>query len=201
MSPHRRLIVILRRTARALVALLVMALTWTGGQAYAAASQDGDVTAAARVLTYDTSAAGEFVSAVHQGANAWNASVSNVRLVPVQAGQQANIRVIADNGWPRALRTSLGNGTVYMGRQAVNQGYNTIRIASHELGHILGLPDIKPGPCSSLMSGSTAGVSCTNPYPDSRERSTVEWYFAGSLTAVEPRAFHHPAPALVAQRL
>lgn len=201
MSPHRRLIVILRSTARALVALLVVALTWTTGQAFATTSaQDGDVTAAARVLTYDTSGAAEFVAAVHRGAEAWNASVSNVRLTPVQAGQRANIRVIADNGWPRAQRTSLGNGTVWMGRQAVNQGYDTIRIASHEFGHILGLPDIKPGPCSSLMSGSTAGVSCTNPYPDSRERSAVERYFAGSLVAVQPRAFHAPAPALVLHR-
>jgi snapalysin len=79
-----------------------------------------------------------------------------------------------DDGWPRAEVTSLGNGTVYFGREAVDQGYNTTRIASHELGHILGLPDVKPGPCSSLMSGSTGGVDCTNANPDESEKAEVE---------------------------
>jgi snapalysin len=56
-----------------------------------------------------------------------------------------------------------------------------VRIASHEFGHILGLPDVKPGPCSSLMSGSSAGVSCTNPYPNSTERSRVQSLYAPRL--------------------
>ncbi|MEV5321209.1 snapalysin family zinc-dependent metalloprotease [Streptomyces sp. NPDC052687] len=129
---------------------------------------------AARVLTYDASASAEFRAAVDRGAAIWNESVDNVELRPAAAGQRANIRILADNGWPRALTTSLGNGTVYIGRQAVNQGYDTIRISAHELGHILGLPDRKPGPCSSLMSGSSAGVSCTNPYPNTAERAEVE---------------------------
>ncbi|MDB1090044.1 snapalysin family zinc-dependent metalloprotease [Streptomyces sp. ACA25] len=162
---------------------MVTALAWTGGQAFAATSAEDDRPFAARVVTYDASGAAEFRQAVDRGAAAWNQSVANVRLEPVRAGQRANIRVVADNGWPRARMTSLGNGTVWMGRQAVAEGYNSVRIASHEFGHILGLPDVKPGPCSSLMSGSSAGVSCTNPYPDSRERAAVERYFGGSLAA------------------
>ncbi len=80
----------------------------------------------------------------------------------------------------------LGSGTVYIGRQAVNQGYDTVRISSHELGHILGLPDRKPGPCSSLMSGSSAGVSCTNPYPNAAEKAEVEENFSASVRASVP---------------
>ncbi|WP_394814755.1 snapalysin family zinc-dependent metalloprotease [Streptomyces millisiae] len=179
----------LAKAARLLLTTLLAALLWTGGQAVAAPQEADGRPLAARVLTYDASGSAEFAAAVARGAAIWNESVSSVDLVPVQAGQRANIRVVADDGWPRAQTTSLGNGTVWMGRQAVNEGYNTIRIAAHELGHILGLPDIKPGPCSSLMSGSTAGVSCTNPYPNSSERSRVESAFGGALAARAPATY------------
>ncbi|KOG42459.1 snapalysin family zinc-dependent metalloprotease [Streptomyces resistomycificus] len=164
-------------------AALAAALTLAGGQAYAAAagSGSGDELRAARVVTYDASASAEFRAAVDRGAAIWNESVDAVELRPATAGQRANIRILADNGWPRAQTTSLGNGTVYIGRQAVNQGYDTVRISAHELGHILGLPDRKPGPCSSLMSGSSAGVPCTNPYPNAAEKAQVEGNFDAAL--------------------
>ncbi|CAM5237618.1 snapalysin family zinc-dependent metalloprotease [Streptomyces fumanus] len=171
----------IRTLTRGLAAALVVTFPLAGGQALAAPAEPAG--AAARVVTYDASGAAEFRSAVDRGAAIWNESVDAVELRPVAAGQRANVRVLADNGWPRALPTSLGNGTVYIGRQAVNQGYNTVRISSHELGHILGLPDRKPGPCSSLMSGSSAGTACTNPYPDAAERAEVEGNFGGALTA------------------
>ncbi|MGP3966647.1 snapalysin family zinc-dependent metalloprotease [Streptomyces sp. 6N223] len=185
----------LRNAARALVTMLVVALTWTAGQASAAPSPSpAPAPAQAVVVTYDTSGAEEFVDAVHSGADVWNESVANVRLEPAEPGAAANVEILADDGWPRAQTTSLGNGTVWMGRQAVNEGYDVIRIAAHELGHILGLPDIKPGPCSSLMSGSTAGIDCTNPYPDAAERAAVEDNFAATTAgagsaAFEPRMF------------
>ncbi len=168
------------------LAAALVALSLTGGQAAAAAPGPADTILAARVLTYDAAGAAEFRSAVDRGAAIWNASVDAVELRPVTAGQRANIRVLADNGWPRALPTTLGNGTVYIGRQAVDQGYDTVRISSHELGHILGLPDRKPGPCSSLMSGSSAGVSCTNPYPNAAEKTEVEDNFGGVLAGRTP---------------
>ncbi|GAA1910319.1 snapalysin family zinc-dependent metalloprotease [Streptomyces sodiiphilus] len=158
-------------------ALLLVTLALAGAPAATAAPAPEAPSTAAVVLTYDASGAAEFTSAVHAGAQVWNASVSNVELRPVQSGQQANIRVYADNGWPRAYTSRLGNGYWYMGRQAVNEGYDTIRIAAHEFGHLLGLPDVKPGPCSSLMSGSSAGVSCTNRYPNAQERAAVERRF------------------------
>ncbi|WP_052852879.1 snapalysin family zinc-dependent metalloprotease [Streptomyces avicenniae] len=176
----------LTRAVTALAATLALgvSLTGTAGATDTSAAPTGDVAAAAVVLTYDASGSAEFASAVAQGAAVWNTSVANVRLEPVAPGRRANIRIVADNGWPRAQTTSLGNGTVWMGRQAVAEGYHTVRIAAHELGHILGLPDIKPGPCSSLMSGSTGGVSCTNIYPNSQERAWVEDDFSTTLAAV-----------------
>ncbi|MGW0706107.1 snapalysin family zinc-dependent metalloprotease [Streptomyces sp. NPDC002643] len=174
--------------ARTLVHGFTVALTAAltlGGQVYAAAPDSGGQSlAAARVLTYDASSSAEFKAAVDRGAEIWNESVDSVELRPVAAGQRANIRIVADNGWPRAQTASLGNGTVWMGRQAVDQGYNTVRISAHELGHILGLPDRKPGPCTSLMSGSSAGVACVNPYPDAAEKAEVE----GNFTALDLRA-------------
>ncbi|GGW49597.1 snapalysin family zinc-dependent metalloprotease [Streptomyces griseoloalbus] len=166
-----------------LAAVLVMSFPLLDGRAVAAPSADSAVpVVAARVLTYDASGAAEFKSAVDRGAAIWNESVDSVELRPAASGQRANIRVVADNGWPRAVPGSLGNGTVYIGRQAVDQGYYTIRIAAHELGHMLGLPDRKPGPCSSLMSGASAGTACTNPYPNAAEQAEVEENFEGART-------------------
>ncbi|WP_066944030.1 snapalysin family zinc-dependent metalloprotease [Streptomyces lushanensis] len=170
-----------------LAAALAVTFSLMGGQAAVAAPPaDADRALAARVVTYDASGSAEFRSAVDRGAAIWNESVDAVELRPAATGQRANIRVLADNGWPRAITTSLGNGTVYIGRQAVTEGHNTIRISSHELGHILGLPDRKPGPCSSLMSGSSAGTSCTNAYPNATEKAEVERYFGGAFAATAP---------------
>ncbi|MBC6461136.1 snapalysin family zinc-dependent metalloprotease [Actinomadura sp. HBU206391] len=119
---------------------------------------------------------------------AWNSSVQNVRLVKVSSGGRAEIRIVADDGWPRATLGPVrpgGRVTVWFGRQAVNDGYDTTRIAAHELGHSLGLPDRKPGPCSSLMSGSTGGVACSNATPNAAERSAVNANYAGAAVSVQ----------------
>ncbi|HEX8345442.1 MAG TPA: snapalysin family zinc-dependent metalloprotease [Actinoplanes sp.] len=165
----------LRRFAALLLATVV---TVAGGQ-FAGASP---AAAAPRVLYYDASQAQEFVSVVHQGARNWNSRVGNVRLEPVPAGRTPNIRVYADNGWPRAYVTSLGSGRWYMGRQAVNQGYHQPRIATHEFGHLLGLPDRRTGLCADLMSGSSAPVSCTNEFPNTREAAAVDAAFRSGTT-------------------
>ncbi|PPS90579.1 snapalysin family zinc-dependent metalloprotease [Streptomyces sp. MH60] len=179
-----------------LAAAALLSLPLLSGEAVAAGAS-GDAAgspAAARILTYDASGSAEFRSTVDRGAAIWNESVEGAELRPATAGQRANIRVLADDGWPRALTTSLGNGTVWIGRQAVDEGYNTVRISSHELGHILGLPDRKPGPCSSLMSGSSAGTACTNPYPSAAEKAEVENNFGGA--AVGPSALAASVPVL-----
>jgi snapalysin len=135
-------------------------------------------------LYYDDSQAAEFKSAVVAGAESWNSSVQNVHLVEATAGQTAEITIVAFDGWPQSELGPIhpgGHGTVWYGREAVDEGYDLTRIAAHELGHSLGLDDAKPGPCSSLMSGSTGGVDCTNATPNAAERAGVEANYANGV--------------------
>lgn len=170
----------LRRT------VLGVAVTLLGLVGVAAPQASAEVSTAAVVITYDDSQAAEFVDAVAAGVEVWNTHVSNVRIERAGPGTDADITVIANDGWPQA---TLGpffpgeSGTVWYGRQAVNDGYDLVRIASHEFGHILGLPDVKPGPCESLMSGSTGGVDCTNAIPNAEEIAAVEANYAGGRIA------------------
>jgi snapalysin len=175
---------VFRRALIGLLATTAMTAALVAGTAPQAVADDVGV--AVVTITYDDSRAGEFKDAVARGIAIWNASVTSVRIVKAATGTRANVQVIADDGWPRATLGPVrpgGSGTVWFGRQAVNDGYNVVRIASHEFGHILGLPDRKPGPCSSLMSGSSAGVSCTNPNPDSTERNRVQSLYAGGFVS------------------
>jgi snapalysin len=173
---------VFKRTLVGLLAITAMTTALVTGTA--AHQARADVGVAVVTLTYTDARAAEFKAAVARGVEIWNASAPNVNIRWVPDGTRADITVIADNGWPRATLGPVrpgGSVTVWMGREAVADGYNTIRIAAHELGHSLGLPDVKPGPCSSLMSGSTGGVSCTNPNPNTAERNRVQRTYAGSL--------------------
>jgi snapalysin len=153
----------------------------------ASAEPSAQVNAAAVVLTYDDSQAAEFVDVVAQGVAVWNDALTNVQIDRVAAGETADIDIVANDGWPQA---TLGpffpgeHGTVWYGREAVVDGYNQVRIASHELGHILGLPDMKPGPCESLMSGSTGGVDCQVTQPNAEEIAEVEANYANGAATV-----------------
>ncbi|MEU8410893.1 snapalysin family zinc-dependent metalloprotease [Micromonospora sp. NPDC048842] len=160
---------------RAALAMLVAILAAAGIQL-----ATGTPAAAVRTVYYDASRTGEFRTNFDQAAQIWNSRVSNVRLL---AGTPASITIYVDEGWPRAQPTGLGSGRIWMGRTAVNQGYDRTRIATHEVGHILGLPDRRTGLCSDLMSGSSAPVSCRNANPSAAEASRVNSLFAGSLAA------------------
>ncbi len=172
----------LRRAALALAAATAALL------APAAPALSAPAPSAVRVLYYDSGRAAEFVAAVDQGAAVWNAAVTSVRLQKAQAGGRVDIRITAADGWPYAVTTSLGRGSISFGRQAVDQGYHPPRIAAHELGHILGLPDRRTGLCADLMSGSSAPTSCRNDRPNAAEAARVQRNFA--TRAQLPAAVH-----------
>lgn len=152
---------------------------------------------AAVTITYDASGAEEFQQAVDNAAATWNASVKNVH---IQAGTPADFTVVADDGWPRTQMTSLGHGETWFGREAVNEGYYVPRIATHEMGHILGLPDNRTGLCSDLMSGHSAPVDCQNDKPSPAEAAQVDENFANGTSQVKPGTMLLDAPETAGAR-
>ncbi|PVC82203.1 metalloprotease [Streptomyces sp. CS090A] len=145
--------------------------------------------AAVVTLRYDDSRAGGWEAAIAAGVASWNANVDNVKLVEAAPGARAEIQIVATSGWPQATLGPVrpgGQVRVELGSQAVTEGHDKTRIAAHEIGHSLGLPDTKPGPCSQLMSGSSAGISCRNSVPNATEQSRVESFYANGLASRTP---------------
>ena len=154
-------------------------------------SEPGVAMNAAAVVTlrYDDSRAGGWEAAITAGVASWNQNVGNVRLVEAAPGTRAEIQIVATSGWPQATLGPVrpgGQVRVELGSQAVSQGHDKTRIAAHEIGHSLGLPDTKPGPCSQLMSGSSAGTSCRNAVPNAAEKARVESAYANGLASLSP---------------
>ncbi|MFC7303406.1 snapalysin family zinc-dependent metalloprotease [Streptomyces monticola] len=144
---------------------------------------------AAVTLRYDDSQARGWEAAITAGVASWNNNVDNVKLVEAPPGTRAEIQIVATSGWPQASLGPVrpgGRARVELGSQAVAQGHDKTRITAHELGHNLGLPDTKPGPCSQLMSGSSAGTSCKNAIPDATEQARVEAAYGNGIAALVP---------------
>ncbi|GGO45652.1 snapalysin family zinc-dependent metalloprotease [Streptomyces lasiicapitis] len=140
-------------------------------------------------IRYDDSRAAGWEAAIAAGVASWNSNVDNVKLVEAPPGTRAEIQIVATSGWPQATLGPVrpgGRAQVQLGQQAVTDGHDKTRIAAHELGHNLGLPDTKPGPCSQLMSGSSAGTSCKNAVPDAAEQARVERAYAGGAASRTP---------------
>ncbi|MFD4985607.1 snapalysin family zinc-dependent metalloprotease [Streptomyces sp. NPDC058374] len=171
------------------VAAAITLATATAAHAVPAPDTAAESTAAAVTLRYDDSRAVGWEAAISAGVASWNANVDNVKLVEAAPGTRAEIQIVATSGWPQATLGPVrpgGQARVELGSQAVTEGHDKTRIAAHELGHSLGLPDTKPGPCSQLMSGSSAGTTCTNAVPNAAERSRVQSAYAGGLASRTP---------------
>ncbi|MFC7547975.1 snapalysin family zinc-dependent metalloprotease [Plantactinospora sp. GCM10030261] len=170
-----------RRILRGLVTLMAMVTVGFGATAVAAAPAAAAPSQLAATVCYNTSQAGPFASYANQAASIWNNATNNVTLS--QCG--SNLRIYYTyGGGSYAVRYSLGNGYVVIDYYQAQQ-YSPLRIMTHEIGHILGLPDNYNGSCAILMSGGSAGTSCTNPYPSSSEAARVDQLFAGRLAGTD----------------
>jgi snapalysin len=164
----------------ALLALPLLGLPALSASATPAAPQ-------VRTVYYQNEASSAWSSAVTTAIANWNAAEHNVKFA---AGTSRNSTVTIESysGWPETEPDSPGAGTVYLGQEAVTEGYDRTRITAHELGHILGLPDNYNGDCSILMSGHSAGTSCTNAKPGASEAAQVDQIFAGDTADVRARS-------------
>ncbi|MEU5722400.1 snapalysin family zinc-dependent metalloprotease [Micromonospora sp. NPDC047738] len=149
--------------------------------------------AAVRNVCYNTSQAGPFAGYANQAATIWNNATNNINMA--QCGSNLMIYYTYGGG-SYAVRNSLGNGYVVIDYYQAQQ-YSPLRIMTHEIGHILGLADNYNGNCAILMSGGSAGTSCTNPYPSAGEAAAVDSYFrttVRSATTAQVFTGSWPAP-------
>ncbi|UXY33741.1 snapalysin [Streptomyces albidocamelliae] len=135
---------------------------------------------------YNASQAPSFRSQISSAASIWNSSVSNVKLQATSGGADFAYYEGNDSRGSYASTNGHGSGYIFLD-YAQNRQYDSIRVAAHETGHVLGLPDHYSGPCSELMSGGGPGTSCTNRYPNSTERARVNQLWVNGLAKAVAR--------------
>lgn len=143
-------------------------------------AKSGNKTAAVTVV-YRASSAPTFRTQIARSAQIWNNATNNVTLVE-GSNYDFYYREGNDSRGSYAYTDGRGGGYIFLDYRQ-NQIYNSLRVTSHETGHVLGLPDRYSGPCSELMSGGGPGPSCTNATPNANERARVDRIWASGLTA------------------
>ncbi|MEU3742480.1 MULTISPECIES: snapalysin [unclassified Streptomyces] len=137
-------------------------------------------------VRYRTSRAPSFRSQISQSTQIWNSSVSNVKLQETSSSADFEYREGNDSRGSYASTDGRGHGYIFLDYRQ-NQQYNSTRVAAHETGHVLGLPDHYSGPCSELMSGGGPGTSCTNAYPNAQERQRVNSLWAQGVATLQDK--------------
>ncbi|GAA3169302.1 MULTISPECIES: snapalysin family zinc-dependent metalloprotease [Streptomyces] len=171
-----------------IVAVAALVPAMLGATAANVPAQSAPKTSAVVTLTYDASGAGKWADAIKKSAENWNNAVHNVHLQPASSAASADFVYKETNGWPQSTLGPIfpgGRGEVQLGQEAVNEGYDLARVATHETGHILGLPDDYEGPCSEIMSGHGPGPSCTNDKPDATEAAQVDQNYARGASGAQ----------------
>ncbi|MGW1542233.1 snapalysin [Streptomyces sp. NPDC002309] len=150
--------------------------------------------AQAVTVYYDASRAPSFRSQISSAASIWNSSEANVKLEEASGSADFSYYEGNDSRGSHASTNGHGSGYIFLD-YGQNQQYDSVRIVTHETGHVLGLQDNYGGPCSELMSGGSAGPSCTNSYPNATERARVDQVWGTGL-AQAPGTVNQPADPL-----
>jgi snapalysin len=134
------------------------------------------------VIPIDLLLAGSYTDAVRDAMAIWNTTVPTIRFV--EQDTPATLRVkeykTANGTSSHVYINGAGRGWVYL-EVGDAETYRPSRIAAHELGHILSLPDLGPdSPCAKVMSGAWAGPDCVNDHPDAEEITEVTDFFAAN---------------------
>ncbi|WP_018556812.1 snapalysin [Streptomyces sp. BoleA5] len=157
-----------------------------------AAQPDGQ----AVTVYYNDSKAPTFRSQISSAASIWNSSVSNVKLQEASSDADADFSYREGNDSRGSYASTNGHGSGYVFLDYTqNRQDDSLRVVTHETGHVLGLADDYSGPCSELMSGGGPGPSCTNRYPNATERSRVDQLWATGA-AQAPGAGNQPGDRL-----
>ncbi len=160
-------------------AIALVAVPLTAAPAFAAPAQE----AAVKIVYYSTSGAPTFRAVINAGAANWNRAVSNVQLRERSSGATLRYTEGNDPQGSYADTNGHGSGTIFIDYTQARQ-YDQTRIAAHETGHALGLPDHYSGPCSELMSGGGPGTSCHNSNPNAAESRRVQSLWANGFSAL-----------------
>ncbi|MDX3236703.1 snapalysin [Streptomyces sp. ME03-5709C] len=147
--------------------------------------------AQAVTVSYDASHAPSFRSQIATAASIWNSSESHVKLQ--EASGNADFSYYEGNSQRGSYASTNGHGSGYVFIDYTQAQQNdSVRVVTHETGHVLGLQDDYSGPCSELMSGGGPGPSCTDRYPNATERARVDQLWATGL-AQAPGTPNQPA--------
>lgn len=168
--------------ARGFGRIAVVAVAVTAPLGVGLVAGPGASAAAVTTVYYTSSGAPDYLAQIDQGAANWNAAVDDVKLVKKDTGGTVVFHE-SHSGGSYTRTDGHGNGDIYLDTSQVAEGYDPTRIAAHELGHDLGLPDHYEGPCSELMSGHGPGTSCTNAKPSPAEADQVEQLWATGFGA------------------
>ncbi|GAA1973285.1 snapalysin family zinc-dependent metalloprotease [Amycolatopsis minnesotensis] len=137
----------------------------------------------ATTITYNLTGAPNYASAIRTGVSRWG-TLRNVKFQETTGRANLTYRQGNYSGGSYYTGNGHGTGNIYLDIRQMGQ-YDHVRVAAHETGHDLGLPDHYSGPCSELMSGGGPGPSCTNSYPNANEVARADANFRFAATEAE----------------